>query len=100
MGVLTSTLKFYLGENYRMPMIANAATLLRIQNALEHQKKKFGLRPIATDMQAVCILGEEYGEFCRGINQRDQVQAEKEAIQIIAVTLAWLEGDLHYGDDK
>lgn len=81
-------------------MIANAATILRIENALKHQRDKFGHKPLATDMQAVSVLGEEYGEFCRGINQRNRAHAEKEVLQVIAVSLAWLEGDLHYGEEE
>lgn len=74
-----------------------AAILKKVSEAMEHQHQKFGAEPTATPIEAIAILGEEFGEFCRAINQDKFADAQHEAIQIIAVTLAWLEGDLHYG---
>jgi hypothetical protein len=73
------------------------AVLKRVSDAMDHQQKKFGQEPTATPLEAIAILGEEFGEFCRAINQDKFAEAQHEAFQIVAVTLAWLQGDLHYG---
>lgn len=69
----------------------------KLDKAMEHQKTKFGHEPKATPFQFASILGEEFGEICRGINQDKFIDVEKECIQSVAVILAFLDGDLHYG---
>lgn len=73
--------------------------LQQVSDAMEHQHKKFGHKPLASNMQFLSILGEEYGEVCRGINQGNRQAAEKEAIQCVAVCIAWLQDDLHFGEE-
>lgn len=74
----------------------SASILKQISKALDHQEEKFGNDPLASPFEAGCILVEEVGEFIRAILQNNRAQAEHEAIQVIAVTIAWLQGDLHY----
>lgn len=62
------------------------------------QKQKFGDEPEATRDGLLRILGEEFGEICKEVNQRKSRQAiDKEVLQLAAVCVAWLEDDLHDG---
>jgi NTP pyrophosphatase (non-canonical NTP hydrolase) len=77
------------------------ATRQLIEAAMEHQKRKFGKYPIAETRQSLSILTEELGEVARAINEKSATETlEHEIIQVIAVSIAWLEGDLHYGAIK
>jgi hypothetical protein len=40
---------------------------------------------------ALAILGEEYGEVCRAIFEKDEVNLDLELIQVAAVAVKWLE---------
>jgi NTP pyrophosphatase (non-canonical NTP hydrolase) len=68
-----------------------------INEAMRRQKEKFGGEPLATPSQFAHILGEEFGEVCRAINQGNREQLQHETIQCIAVIAAYLQNDLHYG---
>lgn len=40
----------------------------------------------------LAVLGEEFGEVARAINERDPVNMRDEIIQVAACCVAWLEG--------
>lgn len=72
--------------------------LIRINEAMQVQHEKFGKEPLATADDFIRILGEEFGEICRSYNQQFSPEICKiEVIQCIAVCIAWLQGNLHYG---
>lgn len=81
--------------------VISEVTKAALQAERYSQHLKFGHEPKATQFQMGLILGEEYGEICRAICQRkDRAEIEKEVIQLAAVCIAWLDGDLHWGDEK
>lgn len=76
-------------------------TLQEIQTERFRQHDKFGHEHIATPEQMGLILGEEYGEICRAICQNaDPIELRKVVVQLAAVCIAWLDGDLHWGEEK
>jgi hypothetical protein len=68
-----------------------------IEDAIQHQFVKFGREPLATHKEFVSILGEEFGEICRAVNQQNSMQTIKECVHCCAVIIAYIESDLHYG---
>jgi len=65
------------------------------------QRQKFGHEPLATDSEAVAIMGEEFGEICRAVCQAlSSEEKRKEVLQLAAVCIAYLDGDLHFGNAK
>lgn len=37
------------------------------------------------------VLGEEYGEACAAVNEKDDAQLREELIQVAAVAVAWVQ---------
>jgi NTP pyrophosphatase (non-canonical NTP hydrolase) len=65
----------------------------------QKQKRKFSNKPPADHSAFTRILGEEFGEVCKAVNQRkERKEIVEEVIQTMAVCWAWLEGDLRDGD--
>ena len=64
-----------------------------------YQDRKFGQCPIATDHEFLAIAGEEFGELCRAICQRrSAAEINKEAKQLAATCIAYLDHDLHWSN--
>lgn len=61
------------------------------------QRQKFGDEPLADDTAFMRIALEEFGEFAKALNQGNAEQAKKELVQLTAVCVAHLDGDLHDG---
>ena len=72
-----------------------AGALKEVILQMGKQKDKFGHEPIASDDAFIRILGEEFGEICRCLNQGKDPRDE--VIHCTAVCLAFLQGDLHDG---
>jgi NTP pyrophosphatase (non-canonical NTP hydrolase) len=83
-----------------MEAITQDEFMFAIGKALLKQEDKFGSEPIATNSQFAHILGEEYGEVCRAINQDNRNDLIKECSQCCAVIIAHMMGQLHYGTQK
>ena len=76
-------------------------TLHAIQAERYSQHLKFGKEPIANSEQMIAILGEEFGEICRAVCQGlEKSSIEIEVIQLAAVCIAYLDNDLHFGNQK
>lgn len=74
-------------------------TLDKLEAERHQQRKKFGSYPIASNDAMIRIIGEEFGEICKSINQAKPLsETTKEVIQLAAVCIAWLDNDLHDGD--
>jgi len=53
--------------------------------------------PQASELEALSILGEEFGEVAMAINQNlPKKELEKEIIQVASVAVRWLMGDLTF----
>ncbi|KKN84424.1 hypothetical protein LCGC14_0288860 [marine sediment metagenome] len=57
----------------------------------QRQDIKWGSQRHLDDTLWATILGEEYGELCEAILERDEEGMVKEAIQVAAVCFAFLE---------
>lgn len=80
-------------------MNINQETINSIQEERTRQHAKFGLDPIATDIESAIVMGEEFGEICRAICQgKDKTEIQKEVKELAAVCIAYLDGDLHFGN--
>lgn len=89
-----------IGEQQMKPAISDA-TILSITFERAKQRMKFGHFPLATRPEMVSILGEEFGEVCRAVNQElSEEDLRKEVLQVAAVAIAYLDGDLHHGKTK
>jgi hypothetical protein len=98
MGVVISTLKFYSGEKYRMPITIMAAQ--KISEEVDRGNAKHGDGHIASDLEAIAILVEELGEYSAAVMQGNVAQAQKELTQIAAVAANHLGGGLHFTNKK
>lgn len=43
------------------------------------------------DGERLAILGEEFGEVCRALCEKDSVQLERELVHLCAIGVCWLE---------
>lgn len=88
-------------ESQPQALYVSTSTLSAIQNERFRQHRKFGHEPLSTPMEFGITAGEEYGEICRALCQGKNIEeVRKEAIQLAAVCIAWLDGDLHFGNEK
>lgn len=78
-----------------------STTIIQLETERLKQFQKFGKEPLAS-ADAMCrILGEEYGEVCRAVNQGAHLsEILKELLQVAAVAIAYLDNDLHDGRQK
>jgi hypothetical protein len=84
------------------------ASMQSLDHQMGKQLEKFGHCPIATPDAFCRILGEEFGEVCREINQGsrehltiDQIgRLKHEAIHCAAVCMAFVQNQLHDGEAK
>jgi hypothetical protein len=84
-----------------MTMTISHHVLTEIINERTRQHAKFSHEPLATDMDAAIIMGEEYGEICRAVCQNAPTAVtRKEIVELAAVCIAHLDGDLHFGNEK
>ena len=74
-------------------------TYVALQEERYRQHNKFGHKPIATPTQMITILTEELGEVARAVNQDRPLDAEKELTQLAACCIAYIENDLHFGNE-
>jgi len=65
----------------------NPATLAAIQEELVRQDAKWGSQRALPARTWGMILGEEFGEVCQAINERDAVSAREELVQVAAVAI-------------
>ena len=73
---------------------SHAEVMLRVELEQERQIAKWGKQ----DHDAYfwyAILGEEFGEIGKALNERDFEHASEELIQVAAVCLSWLEAGMH-----
>ena len=73
-------------------------TLELLDDERFRQKTKFAKFPLASLDAAIRIMGEEFGEICKAANQRKPGYARIEIVQLAAICIAFLDGDLHDGD--
>jgi hypothetical protein len=60
------------------------------------QERKFGKNPIATDLEASAIMGEEMGEICATLTAlKHRGDIETQVIHLAAMCIAYLDNDLH-----
>ena len=65
------------------------------------QFEKFGAEPLANRCQLVTIITEEVGEIAREVNQAGKEEKlRQEVLQVAAICIAYLDGDLHFGNQK
>jgi len=75
-------------------------TLELLRKERVRQFQKFGHEPIANPFQAITIFGEELGEACAALNQaQGEDNFRKEVKQLAACCIAYLDNDLHFGNE-
>jgi len=73
--------------------------LLEIKDEIDRGNAKHGHGQLASDIQVVAILVEELGEYAEAVMKKQNEQATKELIQMIAVAINHLSGTgPHFSD--
>lgn len=68
-------------------------TILAINNAVEHARKKHPQFSENDDFKMFALLGEEKGELAKELNEHNHERARAEALDCIAVLVRFLEND-------
>ena len=61
-----------------------------IKQSLQYARTKHPLFS-ANEAEGVSIIGEEFGELCKAVNERDFAHAKSEALHIIATCIRYVE---------
>ncbi len=68
----------------------NPNTMNHIISATQHARNKHP-KFTPNEAEAVSIIGEEFGELCKAVNERDFDHAKLEALHVIATCIRFLE---------
>lgn len=80
------------------PQVISNSTLAWLFRERIRQREKFGNQPLASMEAFIRIAGEEFGEICSAVNQGKPIsEIRNEILQLAAVCIAWIDGDLHDG---
>lgn len=84
---------YFILEKATTPKDIQQEILESIKASLHHSREK---HPVFANSKehAVSLLTEEVGEVAMAVNDNDKEATKKELLDVIAVCLRWLEGDL------